>query len=71
MKISERNRIHEPTGKPYITVFVGDILFFGGKVQKYYEVTHMEPRTARPFHNEIDLWELWKTTNELPIVFEK
>ena len=69
MKPSTTKNKVTPTGKPYIVVEVGDILFFGGSLQKVYEVTDV--RGSRCFHNEIDLFQLWKDSNVLPIVFEK
>lgn len=68
MKLSARNMLSD-TGVPYALVYVGDVLFFGGNLQKYYQVTHMDKR-GRPFHNNVDLFELEKSSGLQSIVFE-
>ncbi len=47
-----------------IFVEIGDVLYFDPERQ--FEVT--EVKNSRPFHNEIDLWQLWKDTGIHPIV---
>jgi hypothetical protein len=46
-------------------VEIGDKLFFGGDIQKMYEVTHM--KNGRSFSGDIDLFELAK--REQPVCF--
>ncbi len=59
-----KNRIL-PNGKPMAFVEVGDVLFFEGTGQQFYEVT--EVKNSRSYCGEIDLFELWKETGKLPI----
>lgn len=69
MKISQTQNKVTDKGLPYCVVFVGDVLFFGGNIQKYYEVTKIEK--SRCFHNDTDLFQLEQDTKIVPIVFEK
>lgn len=55
-------------GRPYCIVELGDTLFFGGNVQQFYEVTGFDDR-ARPFHHELDLFQLEQDTKICPVVF--
>ncbi len=64
-----KNRIFN--GHPITFVEIGDQLFFGGSIQKMYEVTSM--KNGRSYSGEIDLFELSKieqpiclTSNEFP-----
>lgn len=69
LKVSAwRNKITD-SGKPYVITEVGCVLFFGGNVQQYYEITHCE--NERPFSGEIDLLDFAKVQRITPIVFEK
>ncbi len=68
MKPSTRNKI-APNGKPLLLIYMGDILFFGGELQQWYTVD--EIKDSRPFSEGIDLFQLWKDTNVLPVIFEK
>lgn len=69
LKISTwRNKITN-TGLPYVITEVGVVLFFGGQIQKYYEITHCH--NERPYSNETDLFNLEKESGICPIAFDK
>lgn len=70
MKPSATKNLTSNTGKPYCLVELGDFLFFGGDVQKMFEVTGFDER-SRPLSGETDLFQLQKDTEILPINFEK
>ena len=63
-----RNKITN-TGLPYVITEVGVVLFFGGQIQKYYEITHC--KDERPYSNETDLFNLEKVSGICPIAFDK
>lgn len=67
LKISTRNV--QTCGRTVLIIFVGDVLFFGGSIQKYYEVTDVIG--SRPYSNGVDLFQMWKDSGELPILMEK
>lgn len=69
MTISQTKNLTTANGYNYVIVELGDILFFGGNVQKFLEVTHFE--NERPMSDSIDLIQFEKETGILPIVFEK
>ena len=53
-------------GKHFVTFAeIGDKLFFGGSIQKMYEVTHMS--NGRTYSGDVDLFELAK--KEQPVCF--
>jgi len=56
-------------GRPYAVIELGDVLFFGGSIQKYLTVDKV--RGERLFSGDIDVLELYKSTKVLPIIFEK
>lgn len=62
MKVSTTKNT-EQHGYQIVFVEVGDVLYFNSKMQ--FEVT--EFKGSRPFHNEIDLFQLWKDTGIHPI----
>jgi len=51
-------------GRPFVFVEEGDILYFDS--EREYLVT--EIKGSRPFHNELDLFQLWKDTGIHPVV---
>jgi hypothetical protein len=54
------------SGYQYGITEMGDILFFGGNIQRYYTIDNM--KNERPFSGDIDLFQLQKDTGILPIV---
>lgn len=52
-------------GVPVTFAEIGDKLFFGGSIQKMYEVTHI--KNGRTYSGEVDLFELSK--QEQPVCF--
>lgn len=69
LKISTWRNKTTDTGLPYVIVEVGVVLFFGGEVQQWHEVTHC--KDERPYCNNIDLFNLSKETGICPIAFDK
>lgn len=69
LKISTWRNKTTNKGVPYVITEVGVVLFFGGSIQKYYEITHCH--NERPYSNEIDLFNLAKETGICPIVLDK
>lgn len=69
MKPSEnKNRI---CGQfPYCVVELGDILFFGLPINKYYEINDFN-KDGHPLSDGVNLFELMNKTKITPIVFEK
>lgn len=68
LKISTWRNKTTDKGIPYVITEVGVTLFFGGKVQRFYEITHCH--NERPFSNQIDLFNLEKETGICPIAFD-
>ncbi len=50
--------------RPIVFVEVGDVLYFD--TNQEYLITQI--KDSRPFHNEIDLFQMWKDTGIHPIV---
>ena len=64
MKVSTtKNTIQH--GHQIVFVEVGDVLYFNPEIGQF-EVTSF--KDSRPFHNEIDLFQIWKNTGIHPIV---
>ena len=66
MKVSTTKNTFQ-YNRPIVFVEVGDVLYFD--VERSYLVT--EIKNSRPFHNEIDLFQLWKDTGIHPINLTK
>lgn len=69
LKISNWRNKTTKNGLPYVITEVGVVLFFGGSIQKYYEITHCH--NERPYSNETDLFNLEKVSGICPFAFEK
>ncbi len=66
MKVSKtKNTVQH--GHQVIFIEIGDVLYFDPDRQ--FEVTDI--KGSRPFHNDIDLFQLWKDTGIHPIVLTK
>ena len=68
MKPSSTKNTISSAGYPYVIVELGDILFFGGKVQKYLTVDNF--KNERPCSGDIDLISFEREIKVSPIVFE-
>ena len=69
MKPSPSKNLTSSSGRHYAFVELGDVLFFGGSIQKYYEVDNF--RNERCFSGDVDLIQLYWDTKIVPIVLEK
>ena len=68
MKPSQSKNLTSTSGKPYAFTEMGDILYFGLPIDKYYTIDNI--RNERPFSGDVDLVELCKQTKIVPIVLE-
>jgi hypothetical protein len=69
MKPSPSKNLISTSGKPYAFTELGDVLYFGLPIDKYYTIDNI--RNERPFSGDVDLLELFWTTKIIPIVLEQ
>lgn len=68
MKPSPTKNKVSTSGKPYAFTELGDVLYFGLPVDKYYTIDNI--RNERPFSGDVDLVVLCKTSKIIPIVMD-